>query len=420
MPGFGSTVPPPKPHHQNYRPDEGDSALFSRRSLLSGGTTALLLGCAGAPGSPHAANAAIVPAAPSRSPFVARDGARLVLDGRPYRFVGANLWYGAYLGADLQAAGRERLARELDRLAALGVTNLRVLASSENGPLKNSIKPCFRGPGRELDQKLLGGLDWLLSELGKRGMKAVLYLTNFWEWSGGMATYLYYVSGEYVDMGDPAHPWPAFPDRTATFVSNAAAVALYHDYVRAVVARTNALTGLAYRDDPTIMAWQLCNEPRPGGSDEVMERQMPAYRAWARKTAELIRSIDPHHLVSLGQEGLKGCNERRDFVAQAHEAMDYVTAHIWPQNWGWVDPRDIAGTWNEAAARAKEYLDEHVSLARELQKPLVVEEFGFPRDDASYEAGSPTRFREQYYELVFEGVERNARSGGPLVGSNFW
>jgi mannan endo-1,4-beta-mannosidase len=100
--------------------------------------------------------------------------------------------------------------------------------------------------------------------------------------------------------------------------------------------------------------------------------------------------------------------------------VDYVTAHIWPQNWGWVDPRDLAGTWDAAEARVKEYLDVHVRIARELGKPLVVEEFGFPRDGESYEPRSPTRFRERYYELVFAAVEREAARGGPLVGSNFW
>ncbi len=42
-------------------------------------------------------------------------------------------------------------------------------------------------------------------------MRAVLYLTNFWEWSGGMMTYLSWINGgNYINMNDPAHPWPEF------------------------------------------------------------------------------------------------------------------------------------------------------------------------------------------------------------------
>ena len=99
-------------------------------------------------------------------------------------------------------------------------------------------------------------------------MTAVIYLTNFWEWSGGMMTYLYWTNGgRYIDMNDPAHPWPEFPDMSSEFYGNAPAVAMYHDYIRAVVTRRNSVTGRLYRDDPAIMAWQLANEPRPGGSD---------------------------------------------------------------------------------------------------------------------------------------------------------
>ncbi|RZJ32790.1 MAG: mannanase, partial [Brevundimonas sp.] len=116
--------------------------------------------------------------------FVRREGTALVLDGKPYRFVGSNLWYAAWIGHEA------RLGRELDALAADGVTNLRIAASAEHSPLKNSVRPAFHDQADEYNEALLTGLDHAMAEIGKRGMKAVLYLTNFWEWSGGMATYL--------------------------------------------------------------------------------------------------------------------------------------------------------------------------------------------------------------------------------------
>ncbi len=94
-------------------------------------------------------------------------------------------------------------------------------------------------------------------------MRAVLYLTNFWEWSGGMMTYLSWVNGgNYINMNDPAHPWPEFPDFNADFYKSSEAIALYHDYVRAVVGRANSISVAAYKDDKAIMAYQLANEPR--------------------------------------------------------------------------------------------------------------------------------------------------------------
>jgi mannan endo-1,4-beta-mannosidase len=386
---------------------------IGRRSLLLGGA-ALLAGCAAArrAGSDAAAG-----------DFVLRDGLGFRLAGRPYRFVGTNMWYAPWLGADAPFGNRDRLRRELDALAALGVSNVRINASAELSPLRNSVRPAFRDRGENYDETLLGGLDFALTELGRRRMKAVLYLTNFWEWSGGMMTYLHWVNGgRYIDMNDPAHPWPAFPDMAAGFYASAEAVALYHHYVSAVVSRRNRVTGGLYADDPAIMSWQLANEPRPGGSEAVGRRNLPAYFAWIRETARLIRGLDPNHLVSTGSEGLKGCIESEACVRDAHAppGIDYVTAHIWPQNWGWVDPRRIEPDFPRAAALTRDYLDRHAALAASLGKPLVIEEFGFPRDGGAFDPAAATSFRDRFYRIVYDAVATSADRGGPIAGSNFW
>jgi mannan endo-1,4-beta-mannosidase len=352
--------------------------------------------------------------------FVRRDGTRLLRGGDLYRIVGANMWYAAWLGADAPFGDRARLGRELDRLKTLGLNNLRIMAAAEEGPLKNSIKPGFSRPEGTLDTALLGGLDFALAEIARRGMTAVVCLGNFWEWSGGFATWLYRVTGDYLNMGDPAHPWPAFADATAAFYGNSEAVALYRGHVREIVARTNSITGRPYRDDPAIMSWQLANEPRPGGSDAAVERNRDSYYAWIDGTAALIRSLDRNHLVSLGHEGTQGANGREDVVVRAHREIDYLTAHVWPLNWGWVDGKNLAGTWDAGRARVRDYLLAHDRLAGELGKPLVFEEFGFPRDGESYSPSATTQFRDRYYALIYGAVDASWLTGGPIMGSNFW
>ncbi|MDT8757534.1 mannanase [Sphingomonas psychrotolerans] len=384
--------------------------MVTRRSFIAGTTTL-------------AATLTLPFPAMAASDFVRREGTRLTLGGRPYRFAGANLWYGAWLGAAAPYGDRARLVRELDALAATGVTNLRIAASAEDSPLKNSVKPAFHGAAPDsADPALLGGLDFCLAEMGKRGMKAVLYLTNFWEWSGGMMTYLYYVTGKYIDVNDPAHPWPAFPNAVGQFYANRKAVALNHDWVRRIVSRTNGVTGTAYHDDPTIMAWQLANEPRPAGDLATATPLLPAYYAWIRETARLIKSLAPHHLVSTGSEGLMGSVESADIFRRAHSVpeIDYLTAHIWPLNWSWVDAKDIAGTHAAATAKVAEYLRQHQALAREIGKPLVVEEFGYPRDGGGYDPEASTKFKDLYYQQIYDAVLTSARTNGPIAGSNFW
>jgi mannan endo-1,4-beta-mannosidase len=361
------------------------------------------------------------PLTPERSrEFIRVEGGKFVDERGRHCFVGANMWFAAYLGRSLD--GRERLRRELDRLQEIGVKNLRILGSSELSPLKSAIRPAFRDASKNFSEELLQGLDFALSELRVRGQRAVVYLTNFWEWSGGMMTYLYYTDGKFVDMDDPLHPWPAFPDYAARFYSSAEAVSMYHDYVQALVTRTNSVTGHSYKNDPTIFSWQLANEPRPGVTAAVAEKNVAAYVAWISDTARLIKSLDPNHMVSTGSEGLVGSANRAEYFVRAHEVpeVDYLTAHIWPQNWGWIEPADLPRTFNDAERLTRSYIAEHVELAKRLKRPLVIEEFGFPRDDARFDREATTTYRNRFYKVILDAVLENSDSGGPLSGSNFW
>jgi hypothetical protein len=72
-----------------------------------------------------------------------------------------------------------------------GIDNLRILvgADGERG-VKTKVEPTLQVSPGVYNDTLLAGLDYLLMEMGKRGMVAVLYLNNSWEWSGGYGFYL--------------------------------------------------------------------------------------------------------------------------------------------------------------------------------------------------------------------------------------
>ena len=378
----------------------------SRRQLLAALAALRALGAARAPKG-----------------FVTVEGGRLALDGKPYRFVGANLWYGAWLGASGATGDRARLARELDRLTALGVTNLRVLGAGERSPAKAAVAPTLQDSPGVYSSDLLTGLDILLAEMAQRDMKAVIYLNNFWDWSGGMPAYLNWVgNGPWFEAGDPKHPWPEYPDYAARFYGDARANALFRRYVTSLVQRTNGVTGQAYRDDPTIMAWQLANEPRPGGTEANADRLLPPYYAWIRETSALIKGLDPGHLVCTGGEGSMGCLGREACVLEAHRpaTIDYVTLHVWPNNWGWIDPKNQAATYDAGEARCREYVARHIALARQLNKPLVIEEFGLVRDARVFAPGSATREKDRFYRTIHGLALDDMKAGGPTAGTNFW
>ena len=125
------------------------------------------------------------------SGFVERKDASFVLDGKEYRYVGTNFWYGAILASEGQGGDRARLLRELDKLHELGLDNLRILVGSDGmRGVTTKVEPTLQEAPGVYNDTILAGLDYLLQQMGERGMKAVLYLNNAWEWSGGYGFYL--------------------------------------------------------------------------------------------------------------------------------------------------------------------------------------------------------------------------------------
>lgn len=351
-------------------------------------------------------------------------GQHFEVSGRPYYYIGTNLWYGAYLGNDQVPGGRARLVRELDALQRLGVNNLRVLGASEASDFGNYFPFTFQSSPGVYHEALAAGLDFLLAEMAKRKMHAVIYLNNFWNWSGGMGQYLTWfdpAAAAAIPL-DPDRRWEREMQLSTLFYQRPDAQACYRQYIANLLQRRNTITGVIYRDDPTIMAWQLANEPRPGMDGPHGEANIGTYIRWMKETAAYIKSLDPHHLVSTGSEGQFGSIQNLDYYRQAHDSpdIDYLTVHIWAKNWGWFKADDATHTYSVAEQKALEHYDRHLAVAAAMHKPLVLEEFGIDRDNGSTLPGTPTRYRDQYYAKFFERLYAAAQAGAPAAGANFW
>ncbi|MFZ5630454.1 MAG: glycoside hydrolase 5 family protein [Spirochaetota bacterium] len=359
------------------------------------------------------------------NPFVQTRGMDLVRNGKKYTFMGANLWYGMNLGA----FDRPRLRRELDRLQRLGIKNLRILAASE-GPDSERwrIVPALQTAPGVYNQKLLEGLDYLLAEMAKRDMTAVLVLGNYWHWSGGFGQYQAWA-------GKGAIPYPEFDPEArggsdyklsswwrwfrynyyvTRFYKNPVAVGFYHNTVRMLVTRINSVTRRAYKDDPTIMAWQLANEPAGFLSGD-------SYDKWIAESAALIKSLDRNHLVSTGAMGEVFQFSGNDQVKNhSHKDVDYTTVHIWVQNSGLYNPWKASETYTKAVEVLHKQLTQHRELAKKLGKPLVFEEFGFSRDMNRFAAGTPVTLRDDFYAQAFYHVLESQKTDSPIAGVNIW
>lgn len=347
------------------------------------------------------------------SSFVRQQAGQFWLNGHPYRYIGTNFWYGAILASNGQGGNRERLIAELDSLHALGLDNLRILVGSdgERG-VKTKVEPTLQIAPGVYNDTILDGLDYLLSEIAKRDMKAVLYLNNSWEWSGGYGFYL-----EHAGYGKAPRPeeagYEAFMQHVAQFAHSEKAQEFFLDYVRFILSRTNRYTHTPYSNDPTIMAWQIGNEPRAFGEDEKQP-----FAEWLNRTSALIRSLDKNHLISIGSEGIWGSemDSALYHTISADPNIDYLTVHIWPYNWGWAHTDGLAEELPSAIVKTDTYLRSHIAIARMLRKPIVIEEFGMPRDEGSLTPGTPVAARDDYYRHIFSLVATE-----PLIaGANFW
>ena len=342
---------------------------------------------------------------------------QFVRDGKPYYFVGANFWYGAILGSEGEGGNRERLHKELDFLKSIGINNLRVLvgADGENG-IKTRVEPSLQVAPGVYNDTILAGLDYFMNELRERDMTAVLYLNNSWEWSGGYSVYLQW-SGHGEAVVPAVDGWPAYMEYVKQFPQSDSAKALFANHVNYIVSRTNRYNQIKYVDDPTIMSWQIGNEPR-AFSDENKE----PFARWMADVAAQIKSLDPNHMVSSGSEGSWGCEMDMNLFEKIHADpnINYLNIHIWPYNWSWVKADSLKELLPRAKENTKKYIDDHMVIARKYSKPIVLEEFGFPRDGFSFSKEAPTTARDEYYRYVFDLIRQDRESGGLFAGCNFW
>ena len=351
--------------------------------------------------------------------FVEVKDGKFVCEDYPSHYVGTNFWYGAILGSEGVGGDRARLEAELDTLKALGMTNLRVLVGGD-GPdgIPTRVSPTLQKEPGVYNDTVFWGLDYLLAEMGERNMKAVLYINNSWEWSGGYGMYLEW-AGEGKALIPAEVGYSAFMNSVSKFVTNEKAKEMFYDHVRHVVSRTNTVTGKPYKDDPAIFSWQIGNEPRCFRADKEGQDAFVDYM-WT--TAALIKSIDPNHMVSSGSEGEMGCENSMELYERIHSCpdIDYMNIHIWPYNWNWVRENTLVTNLPVAIKNTDDYIDAHLALAAKYGKPVVLEEFGFPRDGFQFKQGTSTDSRDAYYKHVFGRIVESAREGGLFAGLNFW
>ncbi|GFY86181.1 glycosyl hydrolase superfamily protein [Actinidia rufa] len=322
--------------------------------------------------------------------FIRTRGVHFLLNGSPYYANGFNAYWLMYVSTDLSE--RTKISTAFKEATSHGLTVARTWAFSDGG-----YRALQYSPG-SYNEQTFQGLDFVVSEARRYGIKLILSLVNNYEDFGGRKQYVDWATSQGQNL-----------DSEDDFFTNSVSV----------VTRRNSITGVEYKDDPTIMAWELMNEPRcpsdPSGR---------TIQDWITEMASYLKSIDGNHLLEAGLEGFYGESASQnqefnlnfqvgtDFIANNQiPDIDFATAHSYPDVW-------LAGTSDERQLSfLSSWVNNHIQDAQNiLQKPLLFAEFGKSLKDPGIDMNQ----RDTLFDTVYSAIYSSARGGGAAAGGLFW
>ncbi|XP_019703769.3 mannan endo-1,4-beta-mannosidase 1 [Elaeis guineensis] len=333
--------------------------------------------------------------------FVQTNGTRFIVDGDIVYFNGFNAYW-MMLESSFPSE-RGKVSSALEQASSYGLTLARTWAFSDGGPW-----PLQLSPG-SYNESMFKALDFVISEARRNKIYLILSLVNNYESFGGRKQYVQWgrERGQNVSSDDG-------------FYTNDVIKGYYKNHVKTVLTRINTVTGLAYKDDPTIFAWELINEPRC--ESDLSGR---TFQAWIEEMAAYVKSIDNKHLLEIGMEGFYGdsMQGRRQFNPNGYvfgtdfishnqvQGIDFATIHaypdLWLANWSSGDQLRFLQNWTQI----------HVSDSSTiLKKPLLFTEFG----KSLKPPGSTVNQRDAFYGQVYGSAFVSAEDEGPLGGGLFW
>jgi mannan endo-1,4-beta-mannosidase len=201
-------------------------------------------------------------------------------------------------------------------------------------------------------------IDILIAEAKQRHLKLIIAFLDFWDFMGGIQQMTAWHNKQYFSL-------PLIKDTRARddyfCFTDSWAIRDYQHWVDYVVNRVNSRTGLRYRDDPTIMAWELANEAN-AKPDKLR-------LAWTQTMATYIKAQDHNHLVGSGNAN----NDLNTFDISL-PAIDFGTWHGYPKY------------LNMSVDQFNNIIGHYCDFAVTYRKPALLEEFGWARSNPNQAA----------------------------------
>ena len=311
--------------------------------------------------------------------FVTTRGTAFALDGAPFYFQGTNA---ARFGTN-SAESEADIYQAMRVYASKGIRVVRLWGFSCKGAhWGEPIIEWASTSGIGYNESGFRRLDATLDAARAAGLKIILPLVNFEPEYCGIDWWTKQVIGS--------------SDRQQ-FYTDGRVQSAFRSYVQTLLSRINTRyestlgRRLSYRDDPTIMAIEVMNEPHTQDYYELNRGLPPGEIVFQflSSIAAYIRSLDPNHLICSGEEGYKtttdatldtfdhnwinngskGVNFEKNLTIRH---LDFATVHVYPDNWNipssqfeWINPH---------------FVQRRAALAHRAGKPIVMEEAGFSND----------------------------------------
>ncbi|RZA22353.1 MAG: hypothetical protein EOP10_15615 [Proteobacteria bacterium] len=306
--------------------------------------------------------------------FVRADGQRFTLDGQPFYFQGTNSYDAGLLGSMSEDAVYQRF-RDIGNS---GIKVVRIWGFSCRDQYYAPMITAIRNGQVQYDEAAMQRLDLALDAARVAGVRIIFPLVNYEPDICGMNFWVKEITGS-----DDKHQFYWHNDVKSVF----------KNHVATLLNRTNtrrlAVTGqsVSYKNDPTIFAIELANEPHTLDSVEHNLGQQPGSMVfnWLYEMSDFVRGIDSNHMISSGEEGYKvshGDLSRHNWIHNGLKGVDFqrnitipninfATVHIYPDNWG------ISSSEFDFVER--ELIADRARLAHAVNKPIILEEAGFAR-----------------------------------------
>ncbi|KAB2090007.1 hypothetical protein ES319_A03G098100v1 [Gossypium barbadense] len=328
---------------------------------------------------------------------------QFIVNGQPYYVNGFNTYWLMVMAADQSTRGK--VSEVFQQASSVGLTVCRTWAFNDGQWRALQKSPSV------YDEEVFKALDFVVSEAKKYKIRLILCLVNNWDAYGGKP--------QYVKWGKAAGLNLTSDDE---FFSHPTLRSYYKAHVKAVLNRVNTSTNITYKDDPTIFAWELMNEPRctsdPSGD---------TLQSWIAEMAVYVKSLDAKHLVEIGVEGFYGPSaparaqfNPNSFATQVgtdfirnHQTLgvDFASVHIYADSW-------ISQTISDAHLQfTTTWMEAHIEDAEKyLGMPVIFAEFGVSSKDPGYNSS----FRDALISTVYKTVLNSTKKGGSGAGSLLW